>query len=51
MRFEQKHKHVKIVIETDEVTLPEIIQTFSDFLKGCGFVFDGRLDFVYDEEE
>lgn len=29
--------------------LYEIIENFEQFLRGCGFVFDGRLDIVPDE--
>jgi hypothetical protein len=32
-------------------TLPEILESFEDFLRGCGFVFDGNLYIVSDEEE
>jgi len=30
-----------LVLTHQEATLDEILQTFEDFCKGCGFVFDG----------
>jgi hypothetical protein len=32
-------------------SLPEILESFEDFLRGCGFIFDGNLYIVSDEEE
>jgi hypothetical protein len=37
-------------IEFEALTLPDILANFEDFLRGCGFRFDGVLDFVEDEE-
>lgn len=31
---------------TNAVTLPDLLEAFENHLKGAGFVFDGRLDFV-----
>lgn len=36
----------KIEINTEEVTLPEILQIFEQFLRGSGFYFNGTLDIV-----
>jgi hypothetical protein len=40
----------KITVEVQEVTLMNTIEAFERFLKGVGFVFDGHLAIV-DEEE
>jgi len=37
-------------MEFKAVTLPDILAHFEDFLRGCGFRFDGVLDFVEDEK-
>ena len=39
-----------ITHKTDEENLTDLIENFEHFLKGCGFVFSGRLSLV-DEEE
>ena len=31
-------------------TLMQLLEKYQDFLKGCGFVFQGQLDIVPDEE-
>jgi hypothetical protein len=37
--------HVITTVKVDEA-----VKHFEDFLRGCGFIFDGRLDFVEDEK-
>jgi hypothetical protein len=37
-------------MEFESEDLGEIVINFEDFLKGCGFVFEGHLDFVEDEK-
>ena len=37
-------------MEFKTLTLPDIVANFEDFLRGCGFIIDGHLDFVEDEE-
>jgi hypothetical protein len=36
-------------MEFNAVELPEIVSHFEDFLRGCGFIINGHLDFVEDE--
>jgi|CXWL01.1.fsa_nt_gi hypothetical protein len=36
-------------IESDTVSLPELLNDFEDFLRGAGFRFDGSLEIVDDE--
>jgi len=38
-------------MEFKAVMLDEIVANFEDFLRGCGFVFKGHLDFVEDEDD
>lgn len=40
---------VSMEIEGD-LSLPQILERFEDFLRGAGFRFDGYLDFVQDDE-
>ena len=42
---------VRNTTEFNYVSLSDILPAFEDFLRGCGFVFEGHLDFVQDEEE
>jgi hypothetical protein len=37
-------------MEFDARILDDIVANFEDFLRGCGFEFDGHLDFVEDEQ-
>lgn len=39
----------KIIMKTDAITLGEIITDFENFLRACGYVFEGELDFVNNE--
>ena len=36
---------------TTAVTLPNILADFEQFLRGCGFAFDGQIDIVGDNNE
>jgi hypothetical protein len=40
----------KINMEFEGETLDDILEEFSMFLRGCGFVIDGRLDVVPHDE-
>lgn len=40
---------IKTIVTTDAVSLPDILQSVEDFLRGCGFHFDGHLDIVNEE--
>lgn len=35
-----------IKVETEEVSLTDLLERFEDFLRACGFSFEGYLDFV-----
>jgi hypothetical protein len=36
-------------MEFKAIMLHEIVANFEDFLRGCGFIIDGHLDIVEDE--
>jgi hypothetical protein len=44
-----KFDHTRVQIESDSVSLPDLIEDFSDFLKASGFVLDG-LEIVESED-
>jgi N-glycosylase/DNA lyase len=43
--------HANFAMEFESENLADIVSHFEDFLKGCGFVIEGHLDFVEDEDE
>lgn len=51
MKFSHESNGTKVELETQEVTLPAILEEFENFLRGCGFSFDGNIEVVYDEVE
>ena len=40
----------KTIKKADKNYLPDILQEFQDFLRGCGYYFDGNLDIVNEEQ-
>jgi len=46
-----EENQVNVGMEFKAVRLDEILANFEDFLKGCGFVFEGHLDFVVGNED
>jgi hypothetical protein len=47
--FENNQPH--LAMSFDSQTLPEIVLNFETFLRGCGFNFDGHLNFVEDQHD
>ena len=45
-----EENQVNVGMEFKAVRLDEIVANFEDFLRGCGFVLEGHLDFVKDEK-
>jgi len=43
--------HANFGMEFETVELGEVVLHFEDFLKGCGFNFEGHLDFVVEDED
>lgn len=57
-RFTFKYNHesdcandIKIVCATDAVCLDDVLESFTHFLRGCGYYPKGELEFVEDENE
>ena len=48
--FETDEVSFKCQVETESATLPDILEDFEQFLRGCGFGFKGRLDFVEEDK-
>ena len=44
------YDHTSIRMSTNTVSLDEVLETFENYLRACGFVFDGRVDIVEPEE-
>ena len=39
----------EIDVNLDDIeTLPQLLEAFESFLRGCGFYFDGHLDIIDD---
>jgi hypothetical protein len=41
-----KESESKVTFEFEEVQIDSVVQHFEDFLRGCGFHFEGHLEFV-----
>lgn len=48
--FKKESKDGVVTHETPAVCLPDILEDFEAFLRGCGFVFSGHLEIVAEEE-
>ena len=44
-----KSEVTKVTVETNAVHIDDILLRFTDFLKGCGFQFEGHLEICQDE--
>lgn len=42
--------HLEVIMTTDKVDMASIAECFEDFLRGCGFSFNGHLELVEEEE-
>jgi hypothetical protein len=49
---ENKFDKTNVIIELphNEQSIDDLLEAFEEFMRGCGFVFDGHLE-VVDEEE
>ena len=41
----------KIEFTEESPCLSQVITSFEDFLRGCGFKIDGHLDIIYNESD
>lgn len=51
-----KHKDVhnsydntSVVVSSDSLCIPELLEDFADFLRGCGYRFNGSIEVVPEE--
>ena len=42
--------NVEISTNDDPITISELLELMDDFLKACGFHYDGHLEIVEDDE-
>lgn len=47
----EEYSDFSIELSCSSVILSDVIESFEQYLRGCGFVFDGRLDLVPDNDE
>ena len=45
-----KYDTTKVIVVSEAITLPQILEDFQDFLRGSGFVFDGNLEIISPDE-
>ena len=50
---ENKHDITDVIIETthNELSIPDLLEVFEEFLKASGFVFKGHIDIVESDDE
>ena len=49
LTFTLEDGHGRVVTHTvEEEFLSDVVMSFQDFLRGCGYYFNGNLDFVDD---
>jgi hypothetical protein len=48
--FNDKQPGTKVTIEFEAEQLQNILEEFTMFLRGCGFIINGTLDVIPDEE-
>lgn len=57
MSFTNKHSFIHeattrtVTVVSEAETLPDIVEAFEDYLRACGFIFDGHLDIIEEDEE
>lgn len=49
--LENHHDLTEVTVETAAVELPDLLAAFEDYLRGCGYCFDGKVDIVPDETD
>lgn len=45
----QPPKTVEMTLDSDEANLDELCQFFGDFLRGCGYVYDGNVQITEED--
>lgn len=50
-KLTRKDSESKITVKASEhANIPELLEAFEDYMKACGYTFDGRLEIVKDDE-
>lgn len=49
-KLEAQDENYKVQIEFEEYTLPNILESMENFLKGCGYIFE-NLEVTKKEED
>lgn len=49
-KLEAQDEEYKIQVEFEEYTLPLVLESLENFLKGCGYIF-AKLEIITKEEE
>ena len=47
---DNKFSITEVTMEVDTECLTDLLESFEDFLRGCGFRINGHLDVVDDDE-
>lgn len=42
--------NIEIIIPNNDVSLDQLLGVVEDYFKACGFVFQGHLDFIDDDD-
>ena len=50
LKFHCYTPEMQVTVETEPVALSQVLETLEAFLKASGYVFDGHLDIVNDDE-
>lgn len=49
-QYDEGHPLIEVTLSS-EATLGEVFEAFENFLKSCGYSFDGYIDVVENEEK
>ena len=44
-----EYDHRSITVQTQTLDLVKVVESFEDYLRGAGFVFNGHLEIIDDE--
>ena len=48
--LDNKFDRIKVIVESEQIVLSDLLEDIELFLKGCGFSFDGTLGILEDSE-
>jgi len=47
---DNKFDNTDVELKSESQTIPDLLDDFEDFLRGCGFRFNGSIQIVEEEE-